>query len=242
MEESIRLLQKFANDKVSLYGINTQVGDDAYRVNLQSQDYADSLIRRQANAMRALGCALGQDCSDEIVRAMLLIRANSHVQGASGVRPLVTEGILNLVNKDILLIIKRYGSVGASGDLIPMSSIGRTLMAEHIVKYNGSIMHAKDLFNDLGIEPIQLQMKEGVAIVNGTSFTSAIAAIAIHKLCYYLPLSISAIAVCCEAMLAMDSSYDPFLHESKHHKSQIEVAAFIRQCWEGSESIHYSKF
>ena len=237
MEESIKILQKYANDRVPLYGINTQVGDDAYRVNLKSEDYEDSLIRRQANAMRALGCGLGQDCSDEIIRATLLLRANAHVQGASGVRPLVTEGILKLVNEDILPVIKRYGSVGASGDLIPMSSIGRTLMAEHMVKYKGSIVHAKDVFKVLGIEPIQLHMKEGVAIVNGTSFTTAIAAIAIHKLCYYLPLSISATVACCEAMLAMDSSYDPYLHEAKHHKGQIEVAAFIRECWEGSSMV-----
>lgn len=237
MEESVRILQKFADDKVPLYGINTQVGDDAHRVNVQSHDYAQSLIRRQANATRALGCGLGQNCSYEIVRATMLIRANSHVQGASGIRPIVSEAILQLVNKDILPIIKRYGSVGASGDLIPLSSIGLTLMGEHMVSYNGSIMHVKEAFKATSIEPIELQMKEGVAIVNGTSFTTAISAIAIHKLCYYLPLSIAAMASCCEAMLAMDSSYDPYLHESKHHWGQIDVAAFIRECWDGSSLI-----
>lgn len=239
MEAARRVLLQFAEDRLPVYGVSTQFGDDAYRVHVEGDydEYLASLVRRQSNVIRALSCGLGEECPPEVTRATLLLRAQAHAQGSSGIRVEVVEAILRLLNHDALPVLRRYGSVGASGDLVPLSTIALTLMGEHTVRLDGKLVPSREALRQLDIEPIALEMKEGLSIVNGTSYSSAIASIAIYRLCHLLPLSIAACAVCTEAMLAMDSGYHPYVHQVKNHKGQIDVANFVQECWEGSSLI-----
>lgn len=237
--KSRQVLEKYVDDRLPIYGVSTQFGDDAYRVHVEGDynEYLHSLVRRQNNVIRALSCGVGEEANEEIVRATLLLRANAHAQGASGIRPEVVEAIIKLLNENCLPIIRRYGSVGASGDLVPLSTIALTLMGEHVVNYQGTKISARQALKKLGMQPFTLQMKDGLSIVNGTSYSTAIAATAVYRLCHLLPLSIAVGAVCTEAMLGMDSSYHPFVHAVKYHAGQIKVAEFVRECWSGSKLI-----
>jgi histidine ammonia-lyase len=236
---SRHILEKFVDNRLPIYGVSTQFGDDANRVHVEGkyQEYLQSLVRRQNNVIRALNCGVGEEVNPEIIRATLLLRINAHIQGASGIRPEIVHAIVRLLNNNYLPIIRRYGSVGASGDLVPLSAIALTLMGEHIVRHKNNKKPAKQALKELGIKPFVLQMKEGLSIVNGTSFSTAIASMAIYRLCYLLPLSLATAAISTEAMLAMDSAYHPFVHKIKHHKGQIYVANFIQKCWKNSQLI-----
>jgi histidine ammonia-lyase len=134
-------------------------------------------------------------------------------------------------------VIYRYGSVGASGDLIPLSGIARALMGEGQVRLHGELKPAVEALAAIGMKPEPLTMKEGLAIVNGTSFMSAVAGLAAARLCSLLPLSIAVAASLIESMLAMDSPYMAFVHEQKRHAGQVRVASFIRDCLRGSKLV-----
>lgn len=234
-----KVLLRFIHGRLPVYGVNTQYGDDAYRVNIDGsyQAYLTSLTRRQQNVIYALSCGMGEEVSERIVRATLLLRVQALAQGVSGIDPELIEMLIALLRCHISPLIYRYGSVGASGDLIPLSSIALTLTGRGKVRLAGKILSAKKVLKQCGIKPRTLQMKEGLSIVNGTSFSTAIAALAIYELCYLLPLSIAASATVAEVMLAMDSSYEPFVHKIKHHSGQIKVAQFVKECWEKSSLI-----
>lgn len=237
--KSRQILERFIDDRLPVYGVNTQFGDDAYRINIKGDydGYLVALNRKQHNVIRALACGMGDVCSKEITRATLILRAHALAQGNSGVRDEVINRLIHCIQLGIYPLMYHYGSVGASGDLIPMASIALTLMGEHPVCFQEKIILSRDAFSIIGVAPLELQMKEGLSIVNGTSFSTAIVALAVKKLCRFLPLSIAASASCAEAMLAMDSSYDPFIHETKNHNGQIRIAEFVRKCWEGSSLI-----
>jgi len=239
MNQSRAVLQQFVDQRLPVYGVSTQFGDDAHRVHISGDydDYLQSLVRRQNNVIQALGCELGEESTEEIIRATMLLRIHALAQGASGVRPEIVDAILELLRHDILPVLRRYGSVGASGDLIPLSALARVLTGGHQVRHGGKLLPASEGLRLAGIRPMLLQMKEGLAIVNGTSFSTALAAYATHKLCHLLPLSIAASAACAEAMRVMDSGYCAFVHESKHHRGSIQIANFVRLCWENSSLI-----
>src|SRR5262249_43213653 len=152
------------------YGVNTQFGDDAYRVVIEGDydEYVSSVVRRQNDVMRALGCALGEECSPDVSRAAMALRIHTLAQGCSGVRPLLVEHLVKLLNSNILPQFFKYGSVGASGDLIPLSGIARLVMGEGEARVKGEIVVASEALKGIGLTPLQMTMKEGLALVNGT--------------------------------------------------------------------------
>lgn len=233
------IMNTFSINRLPVYGINTQFGDDAYRVLIEGDEesYYESLTTRQNGVMRALGCGVGDPCSHEIVRATMLLRTHTLSLGSSGVREHLIDRMITLVNEDVTPIIYHLGSIGASGDLIPLSTIARVLMGEGIVNYRGSQMIATEALTAVNMSAEPLLLKEGLAIANGTSFMTAIAGLAIRELCHLIPLSIAACAASAEAMLAMDSPYSEFVHEAKHHHGQQQVAALVRSWWQGSNLI-----
>src|SRR3954470_19437987 len=161
--------------EIPIYGVTTGFGDSAHR-----QIAPEKASALQQNMLRFLGCGTGQIASPEVTRATMLFRANCLAKGNSGVRRELIEALLTLLNHDILPLIPERGSCGASGDLVPLSYVGRALAGETEVLYEGAVREALDVIGELGLEPLVLEAKEGLALTNGTSFMSAFATLAVH--------------------------------------------------------------
>src|SRR6476659_4115478 len=161
--------------EIPIYGVTTGFGDSAHR-----QIAPEKAAQLQQNMLRFLGAGTGQIASPEVTRATMLFRANCLAKGNSGVRLELVERLLDMLNHDVLPLIPERGSCGASGDLIPLSYVGRTLAGETEVLYDGEIREAADVLAELGLEPLEFEAKEGLAMTNGTSFMSGFATLAVH--------------------------------------------------------------
>src|SRR3954447_26454002 len=129
--------------------------------------------------LRFLGAGTGQIASPEVTRLTMLYRAKCLAKGNSGVRMELIERLLTLLNHDILPLIPERGSCGASGDLVPLSYVGRALVGETEVLYERDVREADEVVRALGLEPLTLEAKEGLALTNGTSFMSAFAVLTV---------------------------------------------------------------
>ncbi|HKH39048.1 MAG TPA: aromatic amino acid ammonia-lyase, partial [Rubrobacter sp.] len=160
--------------EVPIYGVTTGFGDSAHR-----QISASKTARLQQNMLRFLGSGTGPITSPEVTRAAMLLRANCLARGNSGVRLELVERLLFYLNNDLLPLIPERGSCGASGDLVPLSYVGAALVGEVEVLHDGEVKDSKELLGELGLEPLELEAKEGLTLTNGTSFMSAFAALAV---------------------------------------------------------------
>src|SRR5581483_2545826 len=154
---------------VPLYGITTGFGDSVHR-----QISPSKADRLQLHLIRGLGAGTGQITPEAAARAIVLVRANSLVRGHSGVRIELIQTLLDLLNAGITPVIPEEGSVGASGDLVPLSYVASVLTGTRDVIYNGRVMPAADAMRDAHIEPLTLETKEGLGLVNGTAFMTGI--------------------------------------------------------------------
>src|SRR5262249_36315911 len=155
---------------IPIYGVTTGFGDSAHR-----QIAPAKTAQLTVNLLQGLGCGTGPSAPPEITRATMLLRANCLAKGNSGVRPALVEHLLALLESDVLPVIPERGSCGASGDLIPLSYVGRALTGEASVVHRGDARTAAQALADIGLEPLSLEAKEGLALTNGTSFMSAYA-------------------------------------------------------------------
>jgi len=168
-------LIKRINEGHIIYGVNTGVGELVHTV--ISREMAKKL---QKNIIRSHSCGVGEYLPKEVVRAAMFIRLNNLLKGYSGVSEKTLKTILEFLNKDIVPLVPSRGSVGASGDLAPLAHIALALLGEGEVMYDGKIMRAREVMEELGISPINPQEKEGLALINGTSFMSAIGCLSVY--------------------------------------------------------------
>ncbi|MGH7926355.1 MAG: HAL/PAL/TAL family ammonia-lyase, partial [Candidatus Binatia bacterium] len=212
-----------------IYGVNTGLGGNV-RFILPAQD----LAKHQQNIFRFLICGSGEPLPEDVVRAAMLLRANALSKGYSAVRLVIIERLIELLNCGVTPVVPTYGSVGASGDLIPSAYIGRVLLGEGDVLFMGDRIPAADALALAGLQPLSLEPKEGLALINGTTVMTGAAALQLDEGAY---LSRLVLASCALALEAMKSTADPF-HEAvqavKNHPGQIEAAAFCRKLIEGS--------
>ncbi len=230
------VLEKFIKNNNSIYGITTQFGNDIHRIDKDIS--RDSLRERQNNLVKSHNCGLGEEVSRDIVRAAMLLRAQMLCQGASGVRPVIIESLINFLNRKITPVVRRYGSIGASGDLIPLAAVASTLMGDGLCNFENKKIEASVLIKKNGLKPLRLEAKEGLALINGTSFMTAIAALTLFDIARLFPVMLSALAVSLEALLVIDSAYEPFIHKVKKHSGQIKVNEFFLDFWQGSKLIN----
>ena len=212
-----------------IYGVNTGLGGNV-RFILPAQD----LAKHQQNIFRFLICGSGESLPEDVVRAAVLLRANALTKGYSAVRLVVIERLIDLLNCGVTPVVPMYGSVGASGDLIPSAYIGRVLLGEGEVLFMGETIPAAEALALAGLQPLSLEPKEGLALINGTTVMTGAAALEIDEGAY---LSRLALAACALALEAMKSSDDPFreaVQAVKNHPGQIEAAALCRKLTEGS--------
>jgi histidine ammonia-lyase len=212
------------------YGINTGFGKLA-DVRISNQD----LSALQHNLVRSHASGIGEPLPEPETRAMLLLRANVLAKGHSGVRPIVLETLVALLNHGIHPIIPSRGSVGASGDLAPLAHLALALIGEGEVIYKGKRAESCCALREAGIAPLTLEAKEGLALLNGTQAMVATGALALDRALRVTQLFDLAGAMSLEALRGTPTPFDERIHAARPHRGQIEAAAHLRRLLEDSE-------
>lgn len=221
--------KKVSNDEI-VYGVTTGFGP---LVNTKI-DQKDT-IKLQQNLLISHATGIGTPLSTLIVRAIMVIRLNTFLQGYSGVRIELIEQIQNFINHKIHPIIPSQGSVGASGDLCPLSHLGSALIGYGKVEYKGQIISAND--DSLPVKPIQLSYKEGLAINNGTTLMAALGVQAVHESYNLIELATKASCIVYEALGARRQSFHPSIHSLRRNKAQQKLNENINALVSESEMI-----
>ena len=219
-----------------VYGVTTGFGS-LYNVTIPKED----LCQLQHNLVMSHACGAGEKVRPEIVRLMLLLKAQSLSYGHSGAQLITVQRLVDMFNEDILPVIYQQGSLGASGDLAPLAHLSLPLIGLGEVLYKGQVRPSADVWKELGWEPIRLQSKEGLALLNGTQFMSAHA---IWCLTHGIRLSRWADIIGAISLDAYDGRIEPFLpltHLLRPHSGQIQTGEKFLQLLEGSELISRPK-
>ncbi len=233
MEESRALVEARVAAAGPVYGLNTGVGA-----------LADTRIsptegrELQRNLLRSHAAGAGELLPAEVVRAMMLLRARALATGRSGVRPVVAERLLELLNAGITPAVPSRGSVGASGDLAPLAHIGLCLLGEgRVLRGDGGAEPAARALRRAGIEPLELEAKEGLALVNGTEGMLALGVLALHDAGGLLAAADLTAAMSVEAALGTDRPFAEDLMALRPHPGQVASAANLRALLAGSAII-----
>lgn len=227
IRERICASRRLLDDKLAageiIYGVNTGFGG-----NVRYLIPADELSHHQENLFHFLGAGVGAPLGDDAVRAAMLLRANALAKGFSGVRLTIVESLLELLNRRIVPIVPRYGSVGASGDLIPAAYIARALLGQGEVIYQGARCAAAEALADCRLAPLRLQAKEALALVNGTTVMTGIGALVLHDGAQIAKLTLACTTLALEALGGSDDPFEAPIHRVKNHPGQIAAASFCR--------------
>lgn len=219
--------RKVANREV-IYGVTTGFGPNADKI--IKPERAKQL---QLNLLRSHSAGVGRKFPAEIVRAIMLIRLNTLLKGFSGVRAETAEALRDFINHEIHPIVPEQGSVGASGDLCPLSHIALALAGEGYVEYNGAEYRTADFFElaeirEKGLRPVELSYKEGLALNNGTTVMAALGVFAVGEFEKMLRLATLVSSLMYEAFCARISAFDEKIHAVRNHREQMEIARWIR--------------
>jgi len=216
-------------DGRTIYGVNTGFGKLS-DVRISSHD----LELLQMNLLRSHACAVGEPFAEEVVRAMLLLRANALLKGYSGVRPAVIEQLLSFLNAGIHPVVPQQGSLGASGDLAPLAHLALALAGEGEVMYQGQQMPAAQALLQAGVPRISLKEKEGLALINGTQAMTAVGILAYLEAEQFAYDSERIAALTIEALYGVTDAFDARIHEARGFPEQAEVAKRMRRYLIGS--------
>jgi histidine ammonia-lyase len=231
VEASHNFLQQYAKEKV-IYGINTGFGPMAqYKISEEDQH------QLQYNLIRSHSSGSGNPFTEELSRATMLARLNSLMQGYSGIHPQTVNLITELLNKGISACIFERGGVGASGDLVQLAHLALNLIGEGEVMVDGKLQPAEDVFKSNNIKPLGIYLREGLALINGTSAMTGVGMVNLiyAKKVFYISLVLSAITN--ELMKSFDDHFSKELNEVKHHEGQSRVAEGIRTILADSKLI-----
>ncbi|MDJ1471382.1 histidine ammonia-lyase [Cytophagaceae bacterium DM2B3-1] len=226
--EKITHCRAYLDDKLShsdalFYGINTGFG---YLQNVQIDK--EQIAHLQYNLLQSHACGLGEEVPASIVKLMLFLKIQSLAYGHSGVQLQTVQRLIDFYNYDILPVVYTQGSLGASGDLSPLSHMSLSLIGLGEVYFQGKKYHSQDLLTKFGWTPIELSSKEGIALINGTQFMSAYG---LHCLMQAARLIKWADVISAISVDAFDGSAEPFherIHAVRPHKGQIQTATRLR--------------
>lgn len=219
-----------------VYGVSTGVGFDSTRriAPAEHQDLAYQIIRQH-------GCGVGPPLGEVEGRAILCARLVSLAKGFSAVRPVLLEALCNLLNRGVIPVIPALGSVGASGDLTPLSYVAAVLAGEREAYLEGRVIPADAALARTGLAPHRFEPKESLAIMNGTSVMTAIGALAAERFGRILVLCEQASALAAEILYGRSLAYHPTAHRLKPHPGQMAAAAAIRTALAGSRLMDSGK-
>lgn len=232
MEAARRVVDRVVTQEQTAYGINTGFGDLS-RVRISSE----STATLQRNLVRSHAAGVGPPLPRDIVRAMMLILVASLARGHSGVRPVLAQTIVAMLNRDVIPVVPETGSLGASGDLAPLAHIGLVMIGEGEALLDGARIPGGDALDRAGISPLVLEAKEGLAIINGTHMMAAIGALLCHDARVLVESAELAAAMSLEALRGTDVPFDPRIQRVRPQPGQAVTAAHVRDLLKGSEII-----
>lgn len=213
-----------------VYGVNTGFGQLA-----QVRISDDDLAKLQENLVRSHAVGVGKDLPDNVVRLVMTMKIVALAEGFSGVRLKLIETLCALVNANIYPCIPEKGSVGASGDLAPLAHLASVLIGVGEARVNGTVVPAQIALKEAGIEPITLAPKEGLALLNGTQVSTALALAAAFRTENVIAAALAAGAMSSDAIKGSDTPFDKRIQNVRGHGGQIAVASVLRQLMHGSE-------
>jgi histidine ammonia-lyase len=230
VEQARAVVQQIVDEGRTVYGVNTGFGK------LSDVRIEPSQLRElQLNLVRSHACGLGQPLSEAESRALLLLRANVLSEGFSGCRPVLIESLIAMLNRGVTPVIPEKGSVGASGDLAPLAHLALNVIGEGEAFYRGERMTGGAALQRAEIEPIELEVKEGLALLNGTQAMVAVGGLALHRAERLVRLADVAGAMTLEAVRGTPVAFDERIHAARPHPGQIEVAAHLRELLRDSQ-------
>ena len=232
MAESAKVVAELAAGEAPVYGVNTGFGDLA-TVRIPLAD----LRTLQRNLVRSHAAGVGDPLPIDVVRAVLLLRANTLAAGRSGVRAGLAEMLLEMLDRGVHPVIPMHGSVGASGDLAPLAHAALVVIGEGEAFVGGDRVTGGEALKKVGLRPIELAPKEGVALINGTQVMTAIGCLALHDSEVLAAVADIVGAMSAEALRATDTAWDIELHATRPHPGQQTVAANLRALMEGSMNV-----
>lgn len=226
------MVERLAADARPIYGISTGVGDLA-GVHISPEQTA----QLQVNIVRSHSAGVGDAFPEEVVRAMMLLRAHALALGYSGIRPQTLDLLVEMLTRGIHPVVPSQGSVGASGDLAPLAHLALAMIGEGEVTAGGRRMAGRDALQEAGLAPAVLGSKEGVALINGTQAMAAIGALAVFDARRLADVSDVAAAMSFEALRGLPEAFDALLHQVRPHPGQRACAENMRRLITASEIL-----
>lgn len=229
--ESRKVIDQIVNEGRVVYGVTTGFGkfSDVVISNEMSK-----LLQKNLIITHAVGA--GESFPREVVRGMILLRINNFAKGYSGPRMEVVETMIDMLNKGLTPIVPQKGSLGASGDLAPLSHMVLPMIGLGVAEYKGEILDGAEAMKRAGISIIELSAKEGLALINGTQAMTATGALAVYDAIELLKVADIAAALSFEANNAIIDALDPRLHAVRPHKGQIDTARIVKHLLQGSKN------
>lgn len=229
---SRRALEAVISDGLAHYGVNTGFGS------LARQRVSDADLRSlQRNLVRSHAAGVGAPLAPDIVRAMMLLLAASLCRGLSGVRPVVAETIASMINAGVVPVVPEVGSVGASGDLAPLAHVALVLIGEGEAMHWGERLRGGAAMERAGVRPVQLEAKEGLALINGTHLMGAMGALLCCEFDRVFEAALGAAAMSIDACRATDTFLDERVYAARNQPGPGQVAGRLRGLLDGSEII-----
>lgn len=225
-----RVVEKIIAENRTVYGVNTGFGKLS-DVRIAPHD----LRQLQLNLVRSHACGVGPALPETTVRALLLLRANVIALGYSGARPTVIDALLAMLERGVHPVVPEKGSVGASGDLAPLAHLALVVVGEGEAFFQGQRMMGRAALQAAGLQPLELDAKEGLALLNGTQMMTAVGALAVHQALRLARVADVAGAMTLEALRGTDAAFDPRIQTARPHQGQAEVAAHLRNLLQRSE-------
>ncbi|WP_270180825.1 histidine ammonia-lyase [Alkalihalobacillus sp. CinArs1] len=232
VKKSRKAVEKIVATGKTVYGINTGFGK-----------FSDVLIpdknvdELQLHLIRSHACGVGEHFPVDVSKAMVVLRLNALIKGFSGVRPCVVERLRDLANEGMIPVIPSQGSLGASGDLAPLSHLALVLVGEGEVHYKGDIRPTSEVYDELGYKPLTLKAKEGLALINGTQAMTAMGVINYIEAERLFDQSDWIASMTLEALEGIIDAFYPAIHEARGYREQIAVAKRIRTITSDSKLI-----
>lgn len=227
------VVERIVETGETVYGINTGFG-----ALVKERISREDLANLQINLLRSHATGLGENMSVEAVRAMMVVRLNSLCKGHSGINPDCIRQLVLYLNHGIHPVVPRIGSLGASGDLAPLSHLALTLIGEGEVLVNGKNTPTSEVLFDKGLVAVELTAKDGLSLINGTSQMSAFATIAQQELSDLLVLADVILAMSMDARSCSLTPSRAEIHEARPHPGQMLVAQRLRTILSGSSILH----